>query len=97
MKYLFIGFVFSIVSILLSIILWGTEKAYLITGGVGLLFLVISMIMSGSLLSGREMRGNYATESDEDRQERHSISFRSGLIGFPNMIIAIVIYYLLNT
>ncbi|UTW69273.1 hypothetical protein KHA80_20590 [Anaerobacillus sp. HL2] len=40
----------------------GTEKAYLITGGVGLFFLVISMIMSGSLLSGREMRGNYATD-----------------------------------
>lgn len=67
MKYFLFGIGLSIVGILLSLFLWGIDKAYLATGGIGVIFIVISIVMSGSMVSGDRMRANLATESAEDR------------------------------
>ncbi|WP_272495797.1 DUF5316 family protein [Bacillus pinisoli] len=68
----------------------------MITGAIGVIFLGISMIYSGSLVSGNQMRANFATESVEDRESRKKIMFRTAIIGLPNFIIAIILYIYLN-
>ncbi|MGP4042498.1 DUF5316 domain-containing protein [Gracilibacillus sp. D59] len=96
MRYFFIGLILSVIGVLISFIVWGMDKAYVITAGIGFLFIGISMVFSGSMVSGDRMRANFATESDDDRRIRRSVTFRSGLIGIPNLVIALLIYYFLN-
>ncbi|MGE7674485.1 DUF5316 domain-containing protein [Lysinibacillus sp. NPDC094403] len=74
-------------------ILWGMEKIYLVSGTVGCIFIVISMIFSGSLASGDRMRANFATESIENRDERNKITINSLYIALPNIIVAVLFYY----
>ena len=96
MRYFVIGILLSIIGVLLSIIIWGLDNAYLITGGIGLLFIGLAMIFSGSLVSGDRMRANFATESADDRRKRNSVTFRLALIGIPNLVIAVLIYFLVS-
>jgi hypothetical protein len=96
MKLLFIGLISSILGVLLSMIIWGMENAYFISAGIGLFFIGISVVSSGSMVSGDRMRANFATESAEDRRARNSITFKSALIGLPNLVVAVMIYFLLN-
>ncbi|MBM7694295.1 Na+-transporting methylmalonyl-CoA/oxaloacetate decarboxylase gamma subunit [Peribacillus deserti] len=96
MKYLSIGILLSILGVLLSLFIWGIDKAYLITGGIGILFIVISLLISGSMVSGDRMRANFATESAEDRRQRTSTTTRTVLIGLPNVILAALLYFLIN-
>ncbi|WP_163581930.1 DUF5316 family protein [Gracilibacillus saliphilus] len=96
MKYFLIGIILSVLGIVLSIILWGIDQAYMITGGIGIVFIGISMIFSGALLSGDRMRANYGTESTEDRKNRNTITIRTGVIGITNLIIALFIYFIIN-
>ncbi|WP_018933803.1 DUF5316 family protein [Gracilibacillus lacisalsi] len=96
MRYFLIGIIFAVIGVLLSIIIWGVDKAYVITGGIGIVFIGISMIFSGALLSGDRMRANYATESAKDRRTRNTVTFRAALIGITNLIIALLIYYIIN-
>ena len=67
MRYLLLGIFLSAISALISWFLWGNEKAHFITGIIGIIFIVISMIFSGSMVRGHRMRANFATESVEDR------------------------------
>lgn len=92
MKYFLFGIILAAAGTLLSMIIWGMDQAYYISGGVALIFLGISMISSGALVSGDQMRANYATETTQDRRARMSISFKSASIGLPNLVTAILIY-----
>ena len=94
MKYFLLGIGASIIGILISIFLWGIDKAYLVTGSIGFIFIAISMILSGSMVSGDRMRANFATESEDDRKVRNTISFNSMFLGLPCVFIAILLYYL---
>ncbi|WP_026693871.1 DUF5316 domain-containing protein [Peribacillus kribbensis] len=96
MKYLAIGTLLSIIGVVVSLVIWGIDKAYLITGGLGMLFIVFSLLISGCMVSGDRMRANFATESAEDRHRRTSTTLRSLLIGLPNVILAALLYTLLN-
>ena len=96
MKYLLIGFLLALIGFLVSIIIWNIEMASTITGGIGLLFIGISFILSGVLVSGDRMRANLATESDESRRLRNNVSIRSALIAIPSLTVAILFYILLN-
>ncbi len=68
MRYFLIGIILSVIGVLISSIVWGIENAYVITAGIGFLFIGISMVFSGSMVSGDRMRANFATESDDDRR-----------------------------
>lgn len=94
MRYLLFGIGLSLIGILISIFLWGIDKAYLLTGSIGFIFIGISMVMSGSFVSGDRMRANFATESAEDRNQRNRITLYSLLLGFPSVLTAILLYYL---
>ena len=96
MKYFLLGISLSIIGILISIFLWGIDKAYLVTGSIGLIFIGISMVMSGSLLSGDRMRANFATESAEARELRNRITFNSLFLGLPSVLIAGLLYYFIT-
>ncbi|MCJ8008881.1 DUF5316 domain-containing protein [Lederbergia wuyishanensis] len=73
--------------------LFGIEKAYLVTGSIGFIFVGISIITSGSMVSGDRMRANFATESKEDRTERNRRTLITLLIGLPNIITSGLLYY----
>lgn len=66
----------------------GIVKAYLATGGIGVIFIGISIVMSGSRVRGDRIRANLATESAEDRKKRNRTTLNSLLIGLPNVLIA---------
>jgi hypothetical protein len=92
MKYLYAGVLLSAIGALVSWLLWGFSQAYLIPGGLGALLIGLSMIFSGSLVSGDRMRANFATESKEDRDNRVTGTFRLFLLGLPNFVVAIVLF-----
>ncbi|MEY9972080.1 H+/Cl- antiporter ClcA [Lysinibacillus sp. RC46] len=94
MKYLLIGVFLSLCGVLISMMLWGMEKVYLVSGAIGCIFIVISMIFSGSMVSGDRMRANFATETTEHRDERNNITLHSLYIALPNIIVAVLFYYL---
>jgi len=93
LRYFLIGVLLSVIGVLVSLAVWGIDKAYFISGGIGLFFIGISMVVSGSMVSGDQMRANFATESAEDRRNRNSVTFRTALIGIPNLVIAFLIYF----
>ncbi|MCL1699553.1 DUF5316 domain-containing protein [Lysinibacillus sp. Bpr_S20] len=94
MKYLLIGLFLSLCGVLISIILWGMEKSYLVSGTVGCIFIVISMIFSGAMVSGDRMRANFATETTDHRDERNKFTLNSLYIAIPNIVVAVLFYYL---
>ena len=61
-----------------------------ISGGIGALSILLSMIFSGSLVSGDNLRANHPIETKEDRRNRSKWTFRFAL---PNIIAAIVVVY----
>ncbi|AVK85338.1 hypothetical protein C3943_18300 [Lysinibacillus sp. B2A1] len=93
MKYLFIGTILSIIGVSASMLLWGMERAYFISGIIGCILIVVAMIMSGSMVSGDRMRANFATETREHRDERNKFTANSFLMAVPNILITIILYY----
>lgn len=96
MKYFYIGIILSIIGVLFSLFIAGIKNASLITGVIGVVFIVLSMLFSGSMVSGDRMRANYSSESKEDRLERLETTKRLALIGFPNIIVSLLFYWLSN-
>ncbi|WP_374966882.1 DUF5316 domain-containing protein [Lysinibacillus sp. RS5] len=94
MRYFLMGIFLSLFGVLISMIFWGMEKVYLVTGTVGCIFIGISMILSGSMVSGDRMRANFATETTDERDERNKITVNALLIALPNIFVAILFYYL---
>lgn len=93
MKHLFIGTILSSIGVSISILLWGMERAYFISGIIGCVLIVIAMIMSGSMVSGDRMRANLATETRKHRDERNKFTANSFLMAIPNILITIILYY----
>lgn len=52
---------------------------------------LVSAILSGALVSGDRIRANYATETAEDRANRHLWMIRFFLAGIPSAIVAIIL------
>ncbi|MFM9534129.1 MULTISPECIES: DUF5316 family protein [Lysinibacillus] len=94
MKYIGIGTILSILGVIGSILIWGKEEAHLLSGLLGGIFLVSAMLMSGAMASGDRMRANFATETNEDRNERNLLMNNALLLAIPNIIVAIFAYYL---
>ncbi|MCM3707957.1 MULTISPECIES: DUF5316 family protein [Cytobacillus] len=72
-------------------------KAYLVTGATGLLFLAISVLMTGSLVGPHRVRaGLESPDSPGETEKRKRTSIGSVLIGLPNNITACILYFFLN-
>lgn len=93
LKFLMIGFGLSIVSSIVSMFVWGLEKAYMLSGILGLIFIGVAILLSGSLLSGPEMLANLSTESKEERTKRNQVVLYAILLAVPCLSTAGGIYY----
>lgn len=97
LKHLTIGIVFSITGVLLSLGFWELSKAYLVTGAIGLFFIAMSVLMSGSIAGPHRMRaGLEAHDFPDEKRKRKRTSIGSVLIGLPNIMIALLLYHFLN-
>ncbi|MEH7453869.1 DUF5316 domain-containing protein [Gottfriedia acidiceleris] len=96
MKYFYFGIILSIIGVLFSLFIVGINNASLITGVIGVVFIGLSMLFSGSMVSGDRMRANYSSESKEDIRERFETTKRLALIGVPNIMVSLLFYWLYN-
>ncbi|WP_155590905.1 DUF5316 domain-containing protein [Lysinibacillus cavernae] len=94
MKYVGIGTILSILGVIFSILLWGTQKAYFLSGMLGGMFIIFAMLMSGATVSGDRLRANLASELKEDRNERNRMTNNALLLALPNIIVAFIAYYM---
>ncbi|MFB1082695.1 DUF5316 domain-containing protein [Jeotgalibacillus sp. JSM ZJ347] len=93
MKTIGIGTGLAFAGLILSWIIWGLEESYTIPAGLGLLFLILMVFASGAMVSGSEMRANYATETKEGRKDRMEITKGAFLLALPNLLIAGLLYF----
>ncbi|MFD1739755.1 DUF5316 domain-containing protein [Bacillus salitolerans] len=96
MKYLMIGIIVSVLSSLVSFILWGVDRAYIMPGAVGFLLIGFSVVFSGTMVSGDRMRANFATETEVDRKTRNKITSRLAMLGLPNLLVAVLLYFFIH-
>lgn len=92
MKYVAIGLLLSLLGSVVALVIWDVHMVADVTGMIGLVFLVLSMIMSGAFVSGDRVRLNAATETDKGREERNRLVTRSLLIALPNFLVMLVFY-----
>ena len=92
MKYVAIGLLLSLLGSVVALVIWDVHMVADVTGMIGLVFLVLSMIMSGAFVSGDRVRLNAATETDKGRAERNQIVTRSLLIALPNFLVMLGFY-----
>lgn len=92
MKYLGIGALLSLLGIVVALVVWDVHMVADVTGMIGLVFLVLSMIMSGAFVNGDRVRLNAATETDKGREERNRLVTRSLLIALPNLLVMMGFY-----
>ena len=96
MKYLGIGALLSLLGIVVALVVWDVHMVADVTGMIGLVFLVLSMIMSGAFVNGDRVRLNAATETDKGRDERNRLVTRSLLIALPNLVVMLGFYFWLK-
>lgn len=71
---------------------WGL--AINVTGGIGIVLLLLAGILTGAFISGDRARANYMVESKENKDFKKKYSAVLFLCGLPFLIIALVIYVL---
>jgi hypothetical protein len=86
-----IGFALLLGCAILALFLDDLSLFVTLTGGIGVVCVLLSMIFSGALVSGDRMRANHATESAEDRRVRIRWTLVLGMIGWPNLVAAVLV------
>lgn len=86
----------SLVGIVVALVIWDIHRVADVTGMIGLIFLVISMLMSGAFVNGDRVRLNAATETDEGRKQRNQVMTSSLLIALPNFLVMLGFYFWLK-
>lgn len=67
-----------------------------ISFGIGIVLLLLSMIFSGSLVSGDRIRANYHTSTTEDRTLRNKWTLHLLIMAVPFLAAGIIIYILVR-
>ncbi|MEF2097354.1 DUF5316 domain-containing protein [Bacillus sp. CFBP9009] len=96
MKKILVGIGLVVVALLISVFLSDFTLLYKITGVVALISLIISALFSGAFVDGDRLGRNLQSESKEDRKQRFSMTNTILLIGLPNLLIAMVSYFVMN-
>ncbi|TWE07994.1 hypothetical protein FB550_1015 [Neobacillus bataviensis] len=63
---------------------------------VGIVCIIISGVFIGAWVDGDRQRGNFYSETTEDRNSRTKIALISGLIGIIALVISGLIYFILH-
>ncbi|MNO24347.1 hypothetical protein D3C76_141640 [compost metagenome] len=77
---------------LITVTFVGVIKLMNLYGYVSLVAIGVSVILSGSLLSGDRLRANYHTEDAEDRRKRNNFIGKLLLFASPYALIAVLLY-----
>ncbi|KIL51407.1 hypothetical protein KP77_09190 [Jeotgalibacillus alimentarius] len=93
MKILGIGSGLALMGMILSWLIWGIGEVYTIPAGLGILFLVVSMVSSGAVGSSRGVRTYFNSETKEGRQDRIKVMKTSTLLALPNLMTAGLLYF----
>ena len=88
-----VGLFESLLIFILCIVLNKISMGFKVLGIVGILFLLLSAILSGSLGSGDRIRLNYAVEDKTLRNSRISYHISAFLIGFTNIIFSLILLF----
>ncbi|WP_323368658.1 DUF5316 domain-containing protein [Radiobacillus deserti] len=67
-----------------------------VSGGVGILAMILAAVMSGVLTDGDRQRANFHTETPEDRAEKTTYALRLIVFAIPNILGAIIMFLILN-
>ncbi|MBM7583589.1 hypothetical protein JOC86_000126 [Bacillus pakistanensis] len=86
-------FVGTLVAVIFFICGYFTELELftLASGGLGLVSLLISGLLSGVFISGDQIRANAAIENRDEGKKRKRGMYVFALIGAPNLIVAILL------
>ncbi|GIP56700.1 DUF5316 domain-containing protein [Paenibacillus sp. FSL W8-0186] len=88
-----------IVSVVLSLFigfLWEWQQAINITGGVGVIMLLLAGVLNGTFVSGVQMRANREIETAEDKESRNKFSSMFFLWGLPFFLTAIALFLIVK-
>ncbi|MGM0845677.1 MAG: DUF5316 domain-containing protein [Bacillota bacterium] len=69
----------------------GLEVFTYICGGIGLISILISGVLSGAFISGDQIRANTATENEQDRRKRLRLMYTFALLGAPHFAASIIL------
>lgn len=90
-----VGIGISVVALLISVFASDLTLLYKITGGVAVIALVLSALLSGAFVDGDRLGRNLLFETKEDKKGRIFLTNRLLLIGLPNTLTAILTYHLM--
>lgn len=93
-KYIWIGIGISVIGSLLSLVIWGLDKMFLLTAIISGVLIALCAILSGTLATGDRMRANYNTETSEDRLNRDKFTTKCFFLAIPNIIVTVLFYFL---
>ncbi|OPA73704.1 hypothetical protein BVG16_26795 [Paenibacillus selenitireducens] len=77
----------------ITYVLRGFEFTMKVNFGIGLVVLLLSMAMSGSLGSGDRQRANFYTTTEEDRETSGRWTIQLIVISIPFLSVAAILYY----
>ena len=63
---------------------------------VGIVGIIISGVFIGAWVDGDRQRGNFYSETPEDRNSRTKIALISGFVGIISLVISGLIYFILQ-
>ncbi|WP_375377943.1 DUF5316 family protein [Paenibacillus sp. MZ04-78.2] len=66
---------------------------YTYAGGFGLIFMGVAAILTGSGVSGDRERASYWISHTHDREARQKWATYCFITGFPNLLLAAVVYF----
>lgn len=95
MKAFFVGLGITLLALLVSFFSNDWTLLYKITGSIAVVVLVLCALFSGGFVDGDRLGRNLLSETKEDRKGRFLLTNRLLLIGLPNFLTAIIVYYLM--
>ncbi|AZK47919.1 DUF5316 family protein [Paenibacillus lentus] len=95
-KKLLLGITLSVLLSLSVGFFWEWKLAINITGGIGVIMLLLAGILNGTFISGVQMRANRKIESAEDKELRNKLTSTFFLLGFPFFLMAIALFFVVK-
>jgi membrane protein insertase Oxa1/YidC/SpoIIIJ len=75
----------------------GIDLVMQVSFGIGVVLLLLSMVFSGSLVSGDRIRANYHTSTTEDNMTRHKWTLHLLMMAVPFFAAGLIIYMIVRT
>jgi amino acid transporter len=95
-KYLIFGLIITMINLFQFIIFQDWNLILKTTSIAAITPLIISGIFIGAFVDGDRLRGNFHSETKEDRERNRKWASKLFLIGFPNIVMLVVLLILNN-